>query len=265
MDVGQRKVTIVTGASSGIGAEAARLFADRGDNLVLAARRIDRLEILAEELKKMGVDALPVQCDLSDPKTAARLIDSTMDRFGRIDVLVNNAGFGSQVLFETMGYDEIVKMFNVNVLSLMEITRLAVPIMRKQKKGNIVNVASVGGIVPHPLNVAYCASKFAVVGFSRSLRLELKGTGVNVSVVCPAATQTEFFDVAQGEVPFHKMIFKTAVPAKKVAAAIVKSSRSNKGVVYPTFSARVLTLLEKTMPFLVEWGNVKYRDKVLPK
>jgi len=136
-------------------------------------------------------------------------------------------------------------MFAVNVLAPMALSRAASSIMRQQGSGSIVNVASVGGVVAHPLNVAYCATKHALVGFSKSLRLELAGTGVRVTVVCPSATRTEFFDVARGDIPFDRLIDRTAVSPEKVARCIVKAATRNKAVVFPSWGARLLYVLDK--------------------
>jgi short-subunit dehydrogenase len=258
-------VTVVTGASSGIGRCTAQLFAAQGDRVVLAARRAERLEQVRDELARRGHEALVVPTDLTLPGQAEALITRTVERWGRIDVLVNNAGYGTQCRFDEMPDEEVARMFTVNVLSAMALSRAAVGIMRQQGSGSIVNVASVGGVVAHPLNVAYCASKHALVGFSKSLRLELKGTGVRVSAVCPGATRTEFFDVAEGEIPFDEMIEKYSAPPQRVARAILKASRKNRALVFPTWSAWLLYFADRWLPWLSQAGNIRYRDKVLSR
>lgn len=127
----------------------------------------------------------------------------------------------------------------------------------------IVNVASVGGLVAHPLNVAYCASKHALVGFSRALRLELAGTGIQVVTVCPAGTRTEFFEVARGEIPFPGTFDRLAAPPEKVARAIVRASRKRRGMVLPGWQAKLLCWADRWLPWLSAAGNVRYRDRVL--
>jgi NAD(P)-dependent dehydrogenase (short-subunit alcohol dehydrogenase family) len=185
------------------------------------------------------------------------------EELGRLDLLVNNAGFGKQSWFHEMEPDVTGRMFQVNVLSPMELSRAAIPLMRRGSGGSIVNVASVGGVVSHPLNVAYCASKHALVGFSKSLRLELKGSGINVVAVCPAATRTEFFEQARGEIPFDTMIESNWVPADTVARAVVRSEHSHRAVVFPTWGAWFLAWADRWLPWASELGNLRYRDRVM--
>lgn len=257
------KVTIVTGASSGIGRETVRLFAKEGHALVLAARREDRLKTLSEELTRSGVDNVIFPMDLSIPEKAGELIDAAMDTFGHVDVLINNAGYGTQEIYESAGLESIRTMFNVNVISPMELARKVVPIMKRRREGSIVNVASVAGLIAHPLNVVYGATKFALVGFSKSLRLELKGTGIRVSAVCPAATNTEYFDRATRQIPFPSQILSSVSPVEKAAQAVLWASKHNRPIVFPTFSARMFTFFDKYLSLLVDVGSVKYRDMVL--
>ena len=154
-------------------------------------------------------------------------------------------------------------MFAVNVLSPMALARAAVEVMRPRGSGSIVNVASVGGVVAHPLNVAYCASKHALVGFSESLRLELQGTGIRVVAVCPGATRTEFFEVARSNIPFSRMIDTFSGPAEHVARTIVRACHSRRPVVFPTWGAWFLHAADQWLPWLSRAGNVRYRNKVL--
>jgi uncharacterized protein len=256
-------VTIVTGASAGIGAEASRLFCERGDHVVLAARRRERLEALAADLRASGgrCEVLPI--DLSQPDAPVQLVQATLERFGRVDVLVNNAGYGQQTLFEEMPWEEVTRMFQVNVLSLMALSRAVIPIMRRQGFGRIVNVASVGGLVPHPLNATYCATKHAVVGFSRSLRIELKGSGVRVATVCPAGTRTEFFEVAERGLAFPSFFEPLAVPARHVAKAIVRATTRDRSIDLPSLGAKLQAETERLLPMVSERLNLMYRDLVL--
>lgn len=241
----------------------ARLFAARGYRVFLSARRADLLAGLCDELSRSGGQALAVAADLADPEAPASLVAAAVEAYGRLHVLVNNAGFGSQCRFEDMPSAAVARIFAVNVLAPMAAARAAVPVMRLQGGGSIVNVASVGGVVAHPLNVAYCASKHALVGFSLSLRLELAGTGIRVAAVCPGATRTGFFEAARGEIPFAPFIERFSLPPETVARSILRATRSDQALLFPSLGARLLFLFDRWLPALSEAGNRKYRDQVL--
>ncbi len=195
MDVIKGKVVIVTGASSGIGEATARQFAQEGAKVVLAARRVDRLESLAQEIHKMGTGAetLVVQADLSKLEDIQSLINQTLNKFGRIDVLVNNAGFGRLDWLENLDpKKDIQAQFDVNVLGVVQTTRQALPVMIKQRSGHIINMCSMAGLVATPTYSIYAACKHAVHGFSEALRREVKPWGIDVSMIYPGGVTTEF-------------------------------------------------------------------------
>jgi short-subunit dehydrogenase len=189
------KVVIVTGASSGIGEATARQFGREGAKVVLAARRIEKLESLANEISKMGAGAetLVVQADLSKLEDIRTLIEETLDRFGRIDVLVNNAGFGRLDWLEKLDpVKDIQAQFDVNVLGVIQTTRQALPVMIGQRSGHIIQMCSMAGLVATPTYTIYAACKHAVHGFSEALRREVKPWGIDVSMVYPGGVATEF-------------------------------------------------------------------------
>ncbi|GAB4304602.1 MAG: SDR family oxidoreductase [Myxococcota bacterium] len=263
MNQGEGKVTIITGASSGIGLESARLFAKRGDRLVLAARRKERLEKLAEELKKFGTESLVAPIDLADSQNSGTLIEIAMDKWGRVDTLVNNAGFSLHTLFEKMSCEDIENMLNVNVKSLILLTHKAIPIMKRQGAGSIVNVASVVGFVPFPLNTLYTATKHSVVGFTKSLNLELKGSGVRVVAVCPPAVATEFFEVATRDIAFPKFFYKTAISPKKVARSVIRASEKGGAIAFPSFLSPLYILTERWFTFIYNFFILKFTELTL--
>lgn len=189
------KVVIVTGASSGIGEATAREFSKEGSKVVVAARRVDRLEALAKEVAAMetGAEALVVQADLSKLEDIQSLITKTLERFGRIDVLVNNAGFGRLDWLENLDpVKDIQSQFDVNVLGVIQTTRQALPVMIKQRSGHIINMCSMAGLVATPTYTIYAACKHAVHGFSEALRREVKPWGIDVSMIYPGGVTTEF-------------------------------------------------------------------------
>lgn len=189
------KVVIVTGASSGIGEATAREFGREGAKVVLAARRVDRLQALAQEIEAMGTSAktLVVQADLSKLDDIQRMVSETLERFGRIDALVNNAGFGRLDWLENLDpVKDIQAQIDVNVMGVIQTTRQVLPVMIKQRSGSIVNMCSMSGLVGTPTYTIYSASKHAVHGFSEALRREVKPWGIDVSLIYPGGVVTEF-------------------------------------------------------------------------
>jgi short-subunit dehydrogenase len=192
---GQR--ALVTGASSGIGAEIARRMAAEGANLVLTARRKDRLDKLATELTKAhGVKVAVVALDLADPAAPQRLFDETEGVDMAVDVLVNNAGFGAYLDFVDVDWDRYQGMLQVNVVALTQLMRLFAPSMIERRHGHIMNVASIGAYLPCPTFAVYAATKAYVRNLTEAFDYELKGTGVRAISVCPGPTTTEFMDHA---------------------------------------------------------------------
>ena len=185
------KVVIITGASSGIGAATARRLARDGMRLTLAARRLDRLEQVAAEVESLGGEALVVQTDVRNQAEIQRMVKATHDRWGQIDVLLNNAGMGNdKPLFRTKS-ERVRDEINVNLIGVIECAQAVLPVMLRQKSGQIINVASIAGLVALPGSTIYCATKYGVNGFSDALRRELRGFGITVSAFCPGFTPTE--------------------------------------------------------------------------
>lgn len=216
-------VIIITGASSGIGRAAALEFARRGANVVLAARREERLHDVAERVRRIGADALVVPCDVARRDDIQMLVRQTLERFGRIDVLVNNAGFGFSGTIEETPEDVMRELLDVNYLAAFNLTRAVLPQMRQQRSGHIVNVSSVVGKMSFPFHGAYSASKFALCALTEALRGEIAGSGVTATAVLPTTTRTEFF-AAQ-----RTAAGRTSAPGgpqqspERVARAIVRS------------------------------------------
>jgi len=194
MDI-KGKVVIVTGASSGIGEATARQFGREGAKVVLAARRLERLEVLAQEIvaMKTGAEAFAVQADLSKLEDIKSLVEESIKKFGRIDILVNNAGFGRLNWLEKLDpVKDIQAQFDVNVLGLIQTTRQVLPVLMEQRSGHIINMCSMAGLVATPTYTVYAACKHAVHGFSEALRREVKPWGIDVSMIYPGGVKTEF-------------------------------------------------------------------------
>ncbi|RJT05435.1 SDR family oxidoreductase [Halococcus sp. IIIV-5B] len=182
---------IVTGASSGIGEATASALADHGANVVLAARREDELESLAEAIEADGGRALAVPTDVTNEADLDALVDATLDTFGTIDVLVNNAGVMLLEPVERADRENFRQMVEVNLLGLMNLTHAVLPVMQDQGSGHIVNVSSTAGRQANANSSGYNATKFGVNGFTEALRQEVTGEGIRTTIVEPGAVETE--------------------------------------------------------------------------
>ena len=189
------RAALITGASAGIGEAAAQSLAKRGFSLILAARRLDLLQALAERLGSgtLAVPCLPVQLDVTDLSSIQRAVEIAIGRFGQIDVLVNNAGVGRLDWLDQMDPAEgIERQIRVNLIGLAQMTRAVLPSMLSRHQGHIINVASIASLIGSPTYSIYAASKFGVRGFSEALRREVASFGVRVSVIYPGAVRTGF-------------------------------------------------------------------------
>jgi short-subunit dehydrogenase len=192
-----RPIALITGASSGIGLELATAAAADGYDLVLVARRTERLESVATGLaQEYRIHAYPITADLSDPETPGWLVTELERRSLHIDVLVNNAGFGLLAPFTETRLDRELEMIRLNVATFVDLTKRLLPGMLARGRGRIANVASTAGFVPGPWMAVYYATKAFVISFSEAIAEELKDTGVTVTVICPGATASEFQQVA---------------------------------------------------------------------
>ena len=190
------QVVIITGASAGIGEATARMLAREGASVVLVARRRERLDALKGEIEQAGGRALAVVADVTDAAGRERLVSETLTTFGRIDALVNNAGYGQRGPIEMVPVQAIRENFETNLFSLIALTQLVIPIMRRQASGRIVNISSVAGRVARPLSSIYDATKHALEAISDGLRGELAPFGIQVVVIEPGFIVTEFLGVA---------------------------------------------------------------------
>lgn len=187
------KVVIVTGASSGFGAAAARLFAEEGCKVVLAARRIERLDELAKEIRAAGGEALPVAIDVSQPAQIEAMVKAALEAYGQIDILYNNAGFGRLDWLENLDpVKDIQAQITVDLLGVIWVARAVVPHMYQRRAGTIINMCSMAGWVAPPLYTIYSAAKFGVRGFTEALRREAMNFDVKVCIIYPSGASTEF-------------------------------------------------------------------------
>jgi short-subunit dehydrogenase len=257
----QNQVVVVTGASSGIGRETALLFAKEQCRIVLAARRKDRLEELASETRRSGGEALAIATDVSDEEQVRSLVQQTVAHFGCLNILINNAGFGLFAKIEDTTVEELQAIFATNFLGTFHAIKAALPLMQRQKQGHIINVSSVAGKRAFPLSGAYCATKFAMNGLTESLRTELRGGGIDVSLVMPVGTATDFFTEAKNKSNRPSVPLGIVQSAQQVAQAIVSCAKTPKPEVYVYPPSRILVLLNAISPRLVDWFGAKLIER----
>jgi short-subunit dehydrogenase len=241
------KTALVTGASAGIGVELARLAAKDGHDLILVARRRDRLETLAAELTKAhGVQVAIIAADLSDPATPATIADRLRGEGKQVDFLINNAGFGSCGPFSTSVLAREVEMIHLNIRALVQMTHLFLPDMLARKSGRILNMASIAGFVPGPYMATYYASKAFVLSFTEALSSELLGSGVTITASCPGPTKTEFSTVAGSE---RTNLFQRSVAdAATVARHAYRAMMAGKVVAIPGLMNKLIAQSTRISP-----------------
>src|SRR5260221_8464522 len=222
------QIALVTGTSRGIGRHIARSLSEAGYNLVLASRSGAEDEVLADELRLSGAAAVAVSTDVTDPASLNRLVSVAEREFGKVDVLVNNAGGDPQREFEQMSWAENEQIFRLNVLAPMQLTHLLLPGMLARGNGHIVNISSLAGRVAFPYTEAYAAAKDGLIGFTRVLRNDYRARGVSASVIVLGAIR----DAGQGqrtsdELGVEMPSYSTA-PAAAVGNAVVKAIRRDR-------------------------------------
>ena len=256
----RNKVVLITGASSGIGAGAARRLAKEGAKVVLAARRKELLKGLAEEIIAKGGHALPLQVDVTDHTEIQQMINATLDKYSRLDVLVNNAGLGFSADVKDIDPAKLRLQVAVNLIGLIECAQAALRPMLAQGSGHIINVASLAGLVGAPGSSVYSATKFGVIGFSDSLRREVHKHGVLVTTFCPGFVATEFS-------PRLKKISAGAPDAARlpgvmkvdyVSGVIAGIIRHPRRLVLVPFGFSKLVQLGRALPGLVDWGSDRF-------
>jgi short-subunit dehydrogenase len=246
-------VVVITGASRGIGKAAALAFAKKGCMVALLARDISRLEEVRKEIQSIGGKAYVFSCDVSKESDCSSTIEKVMSTLGRIDVLVNNAGYGHYGLVEKLDTNGLEKIMKTNLFGAIWCIQAALPYMKSKRRGHIVNVSTIISKRAFPQMGAYCMSKFAMTGMDESLGLELKPYGINVSLVCPGYTATDFQKNAAltGEMPDLQQ--KQGMKPTQVGEAIVRAVECNRRRTLLTFDGKLLLFVNKISPSLVDF------------
>ena len=245
----KNKTVLITGASSGIGRQTAIEFAKLGANIVLVARRKDRLDKVADELKKFHISTLVCQCDVSKKDQVKEMSKTVSEKFISVDILVNNAGFAIYGPVSDLAIHEIESQMQTNYFGMVYCIKNFLPLMLEKRSGHIVNVASVAASLALPGIASYCASKFAMLGFSEGLKHELKDTGIGITVVSPIMVRTDFFDHPS----FEKMpkYSPMSLSSKTVSKAILRAANSPRLEIMVPSVARGVVWVKNTFPYLI--------------
>ena len=251
----KNKLVIVTGASSGIGKACAEKFAQEGANLVLAARSADKLSEVAENIARYGVQVLPVVTDVTREEDCKNLVEKALIKFGKIDVLVNNAGISMRASFSDLDISVLKKVMDVNFWGTVYCTRYAITSLL-ENKGSLVGVSSIAGYKGLPGRTGYSSSKFAMHGFFEALRIENIKKGLHVLIACPGFTASNIRNTAlaadgssQGETPRDE---QKMMQPEEVAMHIVSAVKYRKDRLTLTFTGKLTVLLNKFFPKWVD-------------
>jgi NADP-dependent 3-hydroxy acid dehydrogenase YdfG len=258
------KVVLITGASSGFGMDAARLFADEGCSVILAARRIDRLQELAAQIQAQGGEAFAVPVDVANREEIEIMVETVLDLYGQIDILFNNAGFGRLVWHENMSSErDIETQLDVNLHGVIQVTHAVLPDMLKRRSGHIINMSSVAGWIAPPTYTIYSASKFGVRGFTDALRREVQPFGVDVSGIYPGPAKTEFGQHT-GDHPMKKSALRRyfrSMTSEEVAERVVElAKRPRRAVIMPWYY-HIAIWADWYMPWFVDWVTISVLTK----
>lgn len=244
----QGKRAIITGASAGIGRCLALELGRRGGQLVVNGRRQDRLTTLVDQIQEEGGRAISVCGDVADPQVRTRLVETCCEEFGGLDIVVNNAGIGAMGPFAEATEERLRRIFEVNFFALAEMMRISIPRLREGNDPIIVNMGSVLGHRAAPLKSEYCASKFAVHGLSDAVRAELVNDGIELLLVSPGTTDSEFFDHALEDTTGRDWKKMGAMKPETVAARTIRAMVKRRHEIILTFGGRIIVWLDRMIP-----------------
>lgn len=249
---------LITGASGGLGAALAVELARTKARLVLNARREDQLRDVAAQVEQAGGQAVLALGDVTDKAVRRQSLQLAQEHFGGLDILVNNAGISAWGAFDQAGEERLRRIMEVNFFAMAELTRESVPLLVQGRKPLIVNIGSILGHRGIPLQVEYCASKFAVRGFSEAIRPELTRLGIDLLLVSPGTTETEFFEHLLDKVTEMPWRRHRGMPAARVARQIVRAMRAGRHEIIPGGRGKLLVWLNRLCPRAVDAWMERY-------
>lgn len=258
------KVAVITGASSGIGEAIAKLFADHGASVVLLSRDAGRAEAARHRVGHTE-RTIALACDVRNREEIDRVLGLTMHHFDRLDIWVNNAGYGLRASVENAAMPDVRDLFETNFFGAVGAMQAVIPVMKQQGSGAIINISSVAGHLPLPFSSFYSATKFALNAMGKAARIELKNSNIGVLTVCPGYVQTNFSDnvVRRGEDKQVRPASVKGIMADRVARAVLRGYLKNKREVIVPWSMHLVVKLYQLFPGLVEWGmsrSLRQRD-----
>lgn len=258
---------LVTGASQGIGKALAEAAARRGAKVLVCARKLELLHDLAGQIRSRGGAIEIVQADITIADDRRRLVEAAQRTFGGLDILINNAGIGATGHFADAGPERLRQIMEVNFFGLTETTRAFLPMLKKGNKPAIVNISSIAGKRAIPARSEYSASKFAVQGFSEALRAELAKDGVDVLVVCPGLTQTNFSSNMIEQKALVQLDHLRGMSADDVAEATLRAVEKGRNETCLTFKGKLIVLVSRFLPWIADYFVKKkvrelFRDEI---
>lgn len=256
------RVVLVTGASSGIGEQLALDFAARGARLALVARRAERLASVAETCRQRGAEVELIVGDLADRGCVESLVTRVLDRFGQLDVLINNAGIPMHKQFYDVTPEDLDQTLEINFLAPAHLTLAALRPMLRRGEGAIVNISSVAGSVPPPRETVYAASKYALTGFSEGLAIDLAGSNIHTVVIHVGAIDTEIWERAAADAPIRFRGRK--LPPSAISEAVLRCLEKRRHEATVPRSLRLVFLFKQLLPGLYRWGAGRF-DPVPPE
>jgi short-subunit dehydrogenase len=256
------KVAVITGASMGIGEATAKLFVQHGAQVVLLSRDSARLEAARTRIGRPD-QTLAIACDVRHREEIDRAIGLVMHHFQRIDIWINNAGHGLLDSIANMRMSDCREMFDTNFFGTVEAMQAVIPIMKQQGSGALINISSVAGHIPLPFNASYSATKFAMNAIGKAIRIELAGTGIHVTTVCPGYVRTDFgANAVKG--PDYKQVRPKAargISPERVARAVLKGYLKERREVIVPWTMHPVAKIYQLFPGLVEWSMIRMTRK----